>query len=88
MNFTSKNTHELEQGDIINVHGGRFLIDQEIKVSRSHPDHGGGACLYTLAFCLNPDSAELDPQVAQWVNRDGERWMIQGNRFATWAVEV
>jgi hypothetical protein len=86
---TSLNTHELSRGMIVHCHGGRFLIDQDIKVSRSHPvvEHRG-VCRYTSALYLgNVEGYELDPMVAVWVKQDGGRWSIQGNRLATWTVE-
>ena len=43
--WVSKTTHELVMGDIVHCYGGRFLIDQEIKVSSVHPvTERGGEC--------------------------------------------
>ena len=86
----SKNTHELVAGDIVHCHGGRFLIDQEIKVSSVHPvTERGGECRWTKARWLgHVEGQETDTMLMRWVERDGGTWNIQGNRLATWGVEV
>jgi hypothetical protein len=89
--WVSKNTHELVEGDVVRCYGGRFLIDQEIKVSESHPKDGrGGECRYTKARYLGPveEGVEPDSMMMAWVRRDGGTWSIQGNALATWAVEA
>ena len=88
--WVSKTTHELAVGDIVHCHGGRFLIDQEIEVSKVHPvTERGGECRWTKArFLGDVEGQTTDSMLMRWVERDGGTWVIQGNRLATWAVEV
>jgi hypothetical protein len=91
-NAISKNTHELVKGDVVWCHGVRFLIDREILTSRSHPviNQESGECRYTKAKLIDPIEKLLqcDDLFARFVRTDGYRWTIQGNKLATWLVEV
>lgn len=95
--YRSATTHELRVGDVVNNYGMRLLVDQPPVQSRSHPvTEWGGACLWTKALVLNPaevEAAGVVPASWIWLDRDGQRmaeprWTIQGNRLATWAVEL
>ena len=95
------NTSELRKGDVVNCHGMRCLIDREINVSRSHPEHPErGETRYTQALVLNRDDVPTEAVPFGWTadwKRDGKyeqrphdgqhRWTIQGNDLARWAVE-
>jgi len=85
-------TSELRQGDIVNCHGLRCLVDGEILISRSHADSpgvGDGKTRYTRALVLN--RTEVPHQVVPhgWTHEDDgtDRWTIQGNDLARWFVE-
>ena len=85
-------TSELRQGDIVNCHGMRCLIDGEISVSRSHPDSpgvGDGKTRYTKALVLNRDDETTTVVPRGWtLEPNGEhRWTIQGNDLARWHIE-
>lgn len=101
--YTTKRTSELRTGDIVNCHGLRCLIDGEINISQSHPASpvGDGCTRYTVALVLNRDEVPSTRVPVGWtadwkrdargetLPHDGEhRWTIQGNDFATWAVET
>ena len=101
--MTYKKTSELQQGDIVNCHGLRCLIDRPVEISQSHPDRpgvGDGKTRYVQALVLNRDDVpnEVVPVgwTADWKRNgkyeprphDGEhRWTIQGNDLARWSVE-
>jgi hypothetical protein len=85
-------TPELKQGDIVNCHGMRCLIDRPLTPNRrSH---------WTQALVLNrsevPSAVVPIGWTADWKRdarnearpHDGEhRWTIQGNELAYWSVE-
>ena len=88
-------TSELRQGDIVNCHGLRCLIDGEIKVSKCH-QHPACEVRYTSALVLNRDEVPAsvvplsftEDRSAYGIKQSDEpRWTIQGNDLATWAVE-
>jgi hypothetical protein len=102
MQYVTKTTPELEQGDIVNCHGLRCLIDSEPQVSKGHPTNENSPTMWTQALVLNRDAVptEIVPVgwTADWkrpyartepLPHDGQhRWTIQGNKLATWAVEI
>ena len=102
MQHTMKRVSELKQGDIVNCHGMRCLIDRPVEVSKNHsPGSDGSLCRYTLALVLNRDDPATDivpwSWTADWkrnargeaLPHDGEhRWTIQSNDLHRWAVEV
>lgn len=90
-------TSELQQGDVVNCHGLRCLIDGEINISQAHP---GNDTRWTLALVLNRDEVPGAVVPVGWtadwkrdargetLPHDGEhRWTIQGNDLASWYVE-
>lgn len=104
LDHKSLTTHELREGMIVFCHGMRCLIDHPIQVSKGHDNTGpGGEVRWTDALVLNrddvsPDSVPLsftaprlpggrtDMENAR--DHSKHRWGIQGNAFATWAVET
>lgn len=104
MQYRTVKTSELVEGDIVNCHGLRCLVDRPILISQSHPDSpgvGDGKTRYVQALVLNRDdeatSAVPRGWTANWkrnsrdepLPHDGEhRWTIQGNDLAVWAVEL
>jgi len=102
MNYVTKVTSELREGDVVLCHGMRCLIDSEILISRSHPDSvgvGDGKTRYVQALVLNREDVpnEVVPRsfTRDWrgpnhlPGKNGEhRWTIQGNDRARWYVEV
>lgn len=102
MNYRTVKTSELKQGDVVNCHGLRCLIDGDIIVSRSHPNgRDGSQCRYTVALVLNRNQVPGDVVPRSWTadwKRDASkdepkphvgqhRWAIQGNDLALWSVE-
>ena len=103
MQYATKVTSELREGDVVNCHGMRCLIDRPIEISRSHPHRegvGDGKTRYTQALVLNredvPTAVVPIGWTADWKRNaryeqqphDGEhRWTIQGNDLARWHVE-
>jgi hypothetical protein len=75
----TKNTHQLEVGDIVCEHGARFELIER-RVSQVHYPIGE-----TLSFTTKLLSAAPNCQIPlQW--RDS--WTVQGNRRAHWRVEA
>lgn len=81
------NTSELRAGDVVNCHGMRCLIDQEI---RTFPGNGGRTVWNTRALVLNRDEVPDRVVPLSWTReQDGtHRWTIQGNSGAYWYAEV
>jgi hypothetical protein len=97
MNYVTKTTHELAEGDIVNCHGLRCLIDTEIRETTGHPQNENSPTLWTRSLVLNRDevpSSHVPLAYTEDFDGNGQRlsheprWTIQGNRLATWAVEV
>jgi hypothetical protein len=98
-----KRTSELSQGDVVNCHGMRCLVDRPLEVSKNHPDTSGvgdGKTRWTQALVMNRDEVPNERVPVSWTAdwdrtrrfentpHDGEhRWTIQGNDRATWYVE-
>jgi hypothetical protein len=61
MQYVTKKTSELAQGDVVRCHGLRCLIDREILISKSHPvARDGSHCRYTQALVLNRDEVSRE----------------------------
>jgi hypothetical protein len=92
-------TSELREGDVVNCHGMRCLIDQPIQ-ARECDGYGQTHVYSTQALVLNRDEVPAaavpfsftaewyDREAQQWVNNGEHRWGIQGNDNAHWAVEL
>lgn len=96
MKTITKKTGELQAGDVVWNHGMRLLIEAPLVVSDMHPKDGpAGPCRFTAggARVLNMDDLE-DEWLVGMIRTDDRStpdrpaWSIQGNDFATWAVEV
>lgn len=92
--YRTVKSSELQPGDIVNCHGMRCLIDQEIK---TYNGSGGRLVYNTRALVLNRDDVPGSVVPIGWTATDGNgqenpngehRWTIQGNDGAYWAVEV
>lgn len=93
-------TSELREGDVVNCHGMRCLIDQEIKAN----EYSDRTVYFTSAKVLNLDELKENGFVGGvislgWLYPDvfrggwekdwdaDPRWDIQGNEHAMWQVE-
>ena len=99
--FRNVNTSELRQGDVVNCHGMRCLIDREINTDHRLDRNGDDVIVYfTQALVLNRDEVPHEVVPTGWTadwKRDGKyeprphdgqhRWTIQGNKLARWHVE-
>lgn len=84
MQTTTKNTYELEVGDIVRSHGLRLMLDGP---AQSWLGSNGRATFAFHALVLNRDESDFVP--FHWtVQPDGShRWAVQGNDLAMWEVE-
>jgi len=89
MAYRNVSTPELSEGDVVNCHGLRCLIDRPLTLSLSHP---GGQTYYVRALVLNRDEVPNAVVPIFWTERDCEdgehRWTIQGSERARWFVEL
>ena len=91
---TARPTFALQNGDIVNAHGCRFLLSDKRPILgyRGEPIDVSG-CAFTTSYLgpVTPDRdwlypiAEHGPYGRMMVR--GE-WTVQGNAYATWLVEV
>lgn len=96
---TTKRIHELQDGDVVLVHGMRCRITGPMVLSRAH---AGGATYYNVARVLNRADVSNDavpyaytePRLPngyvddEAVARGEHHWVIQSNDIPTWLVEV
>jgi hypothetical protein len=96
-----RSTDQLRVGDVVLNSGMRLVIDQPIRTYSGHliiDPHNKETVYNTSAFIENVEAlraeAENGNNIAQFIlavcdkSVTGERWVIQGNHLATWAVEV
>lgn len=86
----SKTTAELRLGDIVLRHGLRVLLDTEPDVYEDRTVWAyPGTILNPEAIAANhiPRSFTVSPYIGA-PNVRHNCWLIQGNRLATWLVEV
>ena len=88
---TTRPTYALQNGDIVNVHGCRFLLSDKRPIlgCRGEPVDVS-SCVFATEYVgpITPDRdpiAEHGPYGRMMVR--GE-WTIQGNAYAYWSVEV
>jgi len=92
MEYATVVTSVLKQGDIVNCHGMRCLIDRPVLKSTSHPKEAD--VRYTRALVLNPGEVPavpasfIAPDPSRGDGPNEHRWTIQGNDLAIWHVEV
>jgi len=87
-------TSALRQGDVVNCHGMRCLIDRPVMKSSSHPKEAD--VRYTRALVINRDEVPASAVPYGFTSADASRgdapnehrWTIQGNDLASWHVEV
>jgi hypothetical protein len=87
MNTTTRNTHQLQPGDIIRHHGMRLEVPAAGMTEAPH-HHVAGV---RFASCRILNVAEVDAAGVlprSWRGDDGNHWQVQGNQLAHWAVEV
>lgn len=86
----SVNTHEIENGDKLYVHGIMFTAsgrkDHGLTDGHTEQEHGA-----VLTFKLDmigdyPEGHTIMPR--HWVEGEGQRYNLQGNRRATWLKVV
>jgi hypothetical protein len=94
MNAT-RNTLQLAVGDIVRTHGVRLRLAERREYGASHFPTTPADLLPVVSFSTEyagPVSPDFDPIKAHGRYYGGEmvngRWTVQGNRCATWAVEV
>jgi hypothetical protein len=90
----TRSTDQLQVGDVVLTDGMRLVIDQPIRTYNG----AYGTVYNTPAFIENVNDlraeAEHGNDIARFIlgvcdkSVTGERWTIQGNHRATWAVEV
>lgn len=82
----SVNTHEIQNGDTLYVHGIMFKASERTDhgLTPGHTEeHHGSVITFKLDMIGDyPEGHTIMPR--HWVEGEGDRYNLQGNRLATW----